>query len=80
MSNYIVRTLTEDGELESPDIEYDIEEDAHEGFDTKVMYTFDTESLFYPGDPFWIVQLINAETGDVLAETNSFYQAKGFGE
>lgn len=76
MSNYIVRTLTEDGEIEK-EITYDSIGDALDGFDTVSMYTFDTESLFYPGDPYWTLQLIHTESDAVLRETNSVLESIG---
>lgn len=76
MANYIVRTLTEDGELESQS-EYDTLVEALDGYNVRGMYTFDTESLFYPGDPFWTIQLVHNDTGAVLQETNSVLESLG---
>lgn len=77
MANYIVRTLTEDGVIDSPDIDYDTLDGAIEGYYAKGMWTFDTESLFYPGDPYWTLQLIHTESDAVLMETNSILESIG---
>lgn len=75
MATYTVRTLTEDCEVEA-ETEYDSLEEAWDGFHIVGMFTFDTESEFFLGDPYWTVQLIQNEGGTVLAETNSVLEAK----
>lgn len=68
MSGYTVRVLSEDAELVD---ELDTtEEEASVAYDSMIGNYIDTESPFYPGDPFYTVQCIDG-SGNVLHETNS---------
>lgn len=68
MNDYTVRVLTEDCEIEF-EVTTD-EANSDSAYEHQVAGYIDTESPFYPGDPFYTVQLIDP-TGNVLSETNS---------
>lgn len=72
MNDYTIRVLTEDCEVEF-EATTD-EENGYAAFDMQVAGYIDTESPFYPGDPFYTVQLIGP-AGEVLSETNSVLAA-----